>query len=315
MTAQALHYLVIAGRQQVGGYRPAVQAQLNLPVNAPRRVVAQNGNDIQPMPHRRVKLHPVKAKGPVSGQVKDPGIRIGHLRRQGRGQGGTQHPQAGHIRPALGHLGRQQSPPEVAEIAAVKGKKIIRAQQRLQGLVDKHSVHRRIRRGQALGPFGLGGPGGAQFLEPGQILPGMVRRFPGQLGQYAGHIADDAHGHAAIAPDFGGRRVNLDDFGIRGDIRRPAEPDRVILLAAQHNYQVGIAQLAGGPVQAALKEPESVGMIIRQQPPSLPFGQYRGAGGFGKGLQGLPIGGIAGGLPGDNHRPLRRPQQFHRLAD
>ena len=261
------------------------------------------------MAHRRVELHAVEAKGSVARQVDDPRIGVSHLGCHRRGQGGAQHAQAGDVAPFLGHLGRQQGPSEVAVVAAIKGEEVVGTQHGLQGLVDVHGVHGSFRYGQTLGPFCLGGAGGPQLLQPGQVLPGMLRRLGRQLLHYAGHVAHHAHSHAPVAAYLGGRRVDLDNPGVGGHVGGTAETDGVVLLPAKEHHHVGVAQHGGRPIQAPFKESEAVGMVVGYQAPGLAFRQHGHFQGFRKIHQRLSILGVPCRLSGDDEGPLGLAQQ------
>ncbi len=45
IAAQALHDLLVTSLEQICGNGPAVKTELNLPVDAPRRIVAEYGDD------------------------------------------------------------------------------------------------------------------------------------------------------------------------------------------------------------------------------------------------------------------------------
>ena len=313
MAAQSLHHLVVTGLQQFSAHRLAVQSQLNLPVNPPGRVVAQDGHHVQVVPHRRVKLHAVEAEGPVAGEVDHPRFRVGDLGGQGVGQRRTQHAQGGHVKPALGHLRGQQGAAKVAVVAAVEGQDVVRAQHRLHRFVDVHRVHRRLGHRQTIGPLGLRGAAGPHVLQPGQVLPGVLGGLLGNLLQHAGDIAHHAHINAPVAANLSGGRVYLDDLGVGGNVGWPAKPDGVVLLAAQQNHQVGVAHLGGSPVETSLEEAETVGVVVAHQTPGLTLGEHRDAGGLGEFLQHFAGLNVSGGVTGDGKGAFGFSHQRHRL--
>ena len=163
--------------------------------------------------------------------------------------------------------------------------------------------------GKTLGPFGLGGAGSAQFFQPGKVLPGVFRSFLGKLLDHAGHVADDAHGHAPVAADLGGRGVDLDDLCVGGHVGRTAEADSVVLLAAEEHDHVGVAEHGGGLVQAPLEETEAVGVIVGNETPGLALGEHGNTEGFGKVHQGPSVLGVTGGLAGNDEWPLGLAQE------
>ena len=72
VSAERFDDLIVSRWKEVGGDRLAVDAELDLPVNAPRRVVAEYGRDVKAVAHGGVELHAVEAEGTVAGEQEDP---------------------------------------------------------------------------------------------------------------------------------------------------------------------------------------------------------------------------------------------------
>ena len=79
VTTQALHDLLVTSLQQVSGHRSAVEAQLDLPVDTPGRIVTEYADDIELVAHRRVEFHRVKSERAVAGEHDHPSVRIGEF--------------------------------------------------------------------------------------------------------------------------------------------------------------------------------------------------------------------------------------------
>jgi len=75
VTTQALHDLLVTSLQQVSGHRSAVEAQLDLPVDTPGRIVTEYADDIELVAHRRVEFHRVKSERAVAGEHDHPSVR------------------------------------------------------------------------------------------------------------------------------------------------------------------------------------------------------------------------------------------------
>ena len=88
-----------------------------------------------------------------------------------------------------------------------------------------------------------------------------------------------------LRPISNGRRIHLNNLGIRCHVGRTAKTNGKVLFASKQQDNVGFANLGGSSIQAALKKSEDVRVIVRDQAARLLFRQHRQAGGFDESLQ------------------------------
>src|SRR5262245_29666896 len=214
----------------------------------------------------------------------------------------------------LGLEGRQQRATEMAKVSAIKDDTVVGTQHRLDGFVNKKGMHRGFGASQILRPYQLRSARSAQFIQPRKVFPCETGGFLRHLIQNAGDIADHAHGYSPIATDLQNRRIDLYDLSIGCHVGWTAKTDGKVLLASQQQNNVGVANLGGGSIQAALEKSEHVWVIIRYQTARLLLRQHRQTGGFDEAPKGIAGKSITGSTSSNNKRFLCLAQERNRSS-
>ena len=134
-----------------------------------------------------------------------------------------------------------------------------------------------------------------------------------QLIHDCAQVAQQSHGDAPVAPDFGGGRISLDEFGV--GIEDAAVAVAVVKALAEQQHHVGFPEFPGRAVQRAVGVPEAQGMQVVDEAPGLLDGEDGRAGGLGKSLKLGRLHGVAGRVAHDDHRTLGVGEEVGRLLD
>ena len=158
----------------------------------------------------------------------------------------------------------------MAIVAAVKGQEIVGPQHGLQGLVNEHSVHGRFRHRQPLAHSAWAAREARSSSNQGrscQVCSTLLRSFAAPRWSRRPPFPRPRPGCGYLR----GGRVNLDNSRVGCHVWRRQKPMVLVLLAAQEDNYIGVAQHGGGPVQAPLEKSEPIGVVVGHQSPGLSF--------------------------------------------
>ena len=275
---QALRHYVVAGRQEIGPHRPTVNALLNLPVNAPDRVVANKHLNRQVVADHGVDLHAVETQRAIAVCKHDLVARQRNLCAHCVGQPDADHAEARNVVEPVRLISLDRSTQEVAVVATVERDVRIVINEFSQCFRHIHGMHRVFCLPQCIEigmPLLVSRPHGSDPL--GSLRPTTLFRGIGQLRDDVAEVADYAYSRRTGPGDLRGRRVDHDKFRIRSERRTAAETKRVIEFLSEHQHDIGISNMLHRRVEGLVSESHRILVGVRNKGPCRILGYKRNA--------------------------------------
>src|SRR4051812_24293563 len=260
VSSERFDHLVVARRseQRRGTLLGAEEVELGKADLPPGGVVADHAHDGKTEAHGGLEIHAVQAEAPVALDDEGRPRRVEELRRDREGRADAETPERSRIEPAArlrepDDLGRDGDP-----VSAVGDEhRIARCPRHLVELArETEVVDGDLVAGlESALLLGLARLALSQVLEPGAAGSAAGQGLA-ELSEDAPRVSNEPHLDGAVAPDFGGVGIDLDDLRVRGEPRAVSEPE--VERRSGHHRHVGLAE----SVLAGLRE--EVGMVGRQ---------------------------------------------------
>src|SRR6266404_859596 len=251
--AQRLDDAVVAREIELGRDRALLAIELHLAAADlhPRRVVADDADDVDLLPHAGLELHAVQAEGAVAVHDEHVAVRPRELRRHRVSGTDAERAERARIEP-LTDLGdaehRRRGRDEVAAVADDDRVLVEHVVDRLAEpqRVDRRGVRRHLRQ-HLLEACRFLDPQLAHPFAHGAAAAGRAARERRELRHDEPRVADDADVDVAVAADLAAVEVDLDELRLRIQVARPPVAETEVERRTEDQDHVGGAErvLAG----------------------------------------------------------------------